>query len=58
DGFSEKVEYNKLTEEQKGTIDNFKGATLASLTKFVLDMSIEEEENRQKFKRTVFIVTP
>ncbi|QHN94026.1 uncharacterized protein DS421_17g597750 [Arachis hypogaea] len=52
DHFSEKVEYNKLGEKQKEIIDNFKCATLASLTKSVIDMSIEGEENRLKFKRT------
>ncbi|KAL4300800.1 hypothetical protein AHAS_Ahas17G0237100 [Arachis hypogaea] len=36
-------------------IDSFKSATLASLTKSVLDMSVEGEENRKKFKRT-FVV--
>ncbi|KAL4390380.1 hypothetical protein AHAS_Ahas03G0139300 [Arachis hypogaea] len=44
DRFFEKIKYNKLNEEQKEIIDNFKGATLASLTKSVIDMSVEEKE--------------
>ncbi|KAL4329181.1 uncharacterized protein DS421_13g415330 [Arachis hypogaea] len=43
--FLEKVAYSKLSEEQKEIIDSFKGATLASLTKTVIDMSVEGEEN-------------
>ncbi|QHO07285.1 uncharacterized protein DS421_14g462310 [Arachis hypogaea] len=39
--FSEKVEYGKLSEQNKKIIDSFKSATLASLTKSVLDMSVE-----------------
>ncbi|KAL4390118.1 hypothetical protein AHAS_Ahas03G0113100 [Arachis hypogaea] len=52
---SEKVEYKKLSEEQKEITDSFKCATLASLTKSVIDMSVEGEENQVKFKRT-FVV--
>ncbi|RYQ85698.1 hypothetical protein Ahy_B10g105287 [Arachis hypogaea] len=55
DRFPQKVEYRKLSEEQKEIIDSFKGATLASLTKSVIDMSVEGEENQMKFKRT-FVV--
>ncbi|XLT91150.1 hypothetical protein HN873_012825, partial [Arachis hypogaea] len=39
----------------KAIIDKLKCVTLASLTKSVLDMSVEGEENRQKFWRT-FVV--
>ncbi|QHO13749.1 uncharacterized protein DS421_15g518150 [Arachis hypogaea] len=53
--FSEKVEYGKLSEADKEIINSFKSATLASLTKYVVDMSVQGEENRQKFKRT-FVV--
>ncbi|RYR29235.1 hypothetical protein Ahy_B01g053586 [Arachis hypogaea] len=55
DRFSEKIEYRKLNEENKQIIESFKGATLASLTKSVLNMSVEGEENQKKFKRT-FVV--
>ncbi|KAL4350162.1 hypothetical protein AHAS_Ahas10G0114400 [Arachis hypogaea] len=55
DHFPEKVAYNKLNEQQKEIIDNFKGATLVSLTKSMIDMSVEGEENLLKFK-TTFIV--
>ncbi|KAL4373780.1 hypothetical protein AHAS_Ahas05G0116000 [Arachis hypogaea] len=52
DRFSEKVNYDRLNEVDKQIIDTFKCATLASLTKSVLDMSVEGEENPQKFWRT------
>ncbi|KAL4398609.1 hypothetical protein AHAS_Ahas01G0309000 [Arachis hypogaea] len=55
DHFPEKVEYNKVNEQQKKIVDSFKGATLASLTKSVIDMSVEGEENLLKFK-TTFVV--
>ncbi|KAL4396171.1 hypothetical protein AHAS_Ahas01G0065200 [Arachis hypogaea] len=48
--FPKKVEYDGLSEQNKQIIDSFKSATLASLTKSVLDMSVEGEENRKKFK--------
>ncbi|QHN97634.1 uncharacterized protein DS421_18g629070 [Arachis hypogaea] len=53
--FPEKVEYGSLNEADKATIDSLKCVTLASLTKSVLDMSVEGEENRKKLQRT-FIV--
>ncbi|KAL4345125.1 hypothetical protein AHAS_Ahas11G0247100 [Arachis hypogaea] len=55
DHFPKKVAYNKLNEQQKEIVDNFKGATLASLTKSTIDMSVEREKNLLKFKRT-FVV--
>ncbi|RYR43690.1 hypothetical protein Ahy_A08g040099 [Arachis hypogaea] len=56
DNFPEKVVYNKLNKEQKEIVDNFKGVTLASLlTKPVLEISVEGEENLLKFKRTFII---
>ncbi|KAL4321528.1 hypothetical protein AHAS_Ahas14G0119500 [Arachis hypogaea] len=39
--FPEKVKYIKLNEADKEIIDGFKCATLASLTKYILDMSVE-----------------
>ncbi|RYR20056.1 hypothetical protein Ahy_B03g065141 isoform B [Arachis hypogaea] len=47
--FPEKVEYDSLNEADKTIIDSLKCITLASLTKSVLDMSVEGEENRKKF---------
>ncbi|KAL4343363.1 hypothetical protein AHAS_Ahas11G0070900 [Arachis hypogaea] len=41
DHFPKKLAYNKLSEEEKEIIDCFKGATLASLTKSAIDMSVE-----------------
>ncbi|KAL4343541.1 hypothetical protein AHAS_Ahas11G0088700 [Arachis hypogaea] len=55
DCFPEKIVYKKQSEKENEIIDSFKGATLASLTKSVIDMSAEEEENWLKFKRTFFI---
>ncbi|RYR54949.1 hypothetical protein Ahy_A06g030203 [Arachis hypogaea] len=52
DHFPKKVTYNKLNEQQKEIVDSFKGAILASMTKFVIDMSVEREENLLKFKMT------
>ncbi|RYR08251.1 hypothetical protein Ahy_B05g075830 [Arachis hypogaea] len=44
--FPEKVECGILNEADKAIIDSFKCVTLASLTKSILDMSVEGEENR------------
>ncbi|KAL4390531.1 hypothetical protein AHAS_Ahas03G0154400 [Arachis hypogaea] len=49
------VTCSKLSGEQKEIVDSFKGATLASLTKSVIDMSVEGEENLLKFKKTSII---
>ncbi|RYR48846.1 hypothetical protein Ahy_A07g034918 [Arachis hypogaea] len=43
---------SKLNEQQKEIVDSFKDATLASLTKSMMDMSIKREENLLKFKTT------
>ncbi|KAL4316121.1 uncharacterized protein DS421_15g506660 [Arachis hypogaea] len=53
--FAEKVEYGRLNEADKAIFDSLKCVTLGSLTKSVLDMSVEGEENRQKFRKT-FVV--
>ncbi|RYR19785.1 hypothetical protein Ahy_B03g064676 [Arachis hypogaea] len=55
DLFPENVNYGRLNEADKQIIDGFKCVTLASLTKSVLDMSVEGEKNRQKFQRTFVI---
>ncbi|QHN83146.1 uncharacterized protein DS421_20g702110 [Arachis hypogaea] len=49
------VEYGRLNEVDKTIFDSLKCVTLASLTKSVLDMSVEGEENWRKFRRT-FVV--
>ncbi|KAL4350198.1 hypothetical protein AHAS_Ahas10G0118000 [Arachis hypogaea] len=49
------VNYDRLNEADKRIIDGFKCVTLASLTKYILDMSVDGEENRQKFWRTFFV---
>ncbi|RYR16479.1 hypothetical protein Ahy_B04g073508 [Arachis hypogaea] len=50
-----KVDYRKLNEEDKAIFDSLKCVMLATLTKSILNMSVEGEENRQKFCRT-FVV--
>ncbi|XLT62073.1 hypothetical protein HN873_018597, partial [Arachis hypogaea] len=49
------IDYGRLNPANKEIIDSFKCVTLASLTKPVLDMSVEGEENRQNFWRTFVI---
>ncbi|RYR52295.1 hypothetical protein Ahy_A06g027226 [Arachis hypogaea] len=53
--FDEKVDYTKLNPEDKAIFDSVKNTTLATLTRSVLDISVEGEDNWQKFKRT-FVV--
>ncbi|KAL4288412.1 hypothetical protein AHAS_Ahas19G0283600 [Arachis hypogaea] len=53
--FPKTVEYSKLNEVDKAIFDSLKCVMLVSLTKSVVDMSVEGEENRQKFRRT-FVV--
>ncbi|QHN76335.1 uncharacterized protein DS421_19g642990 [Arachis hypogaea] len=53
--FPKKVDYRKLNEEDKAIFEGLKCVMLATLTKSVLNMSVEGEENRQKFRRT-FVV--
>ncbi|KAL4315259.1 hypothetical protein AHAS_Ahas15G0167200 [Arachis hypogaea] len=55
DHFPKKVDYSKLNEEDKAIFDSMKCVILATLTKSVLNMSVEGEENRQKFHRTFVI---
>ncbi|KAL4344022.1 hypothetical protein AHAS_Ahas11G0136800 [Arachis hypogaea] len=53
--FLEKIINKDITEEQKEVIKSFKGSSLSSLTKSLLEMSIDEEKNRLTFKR-IFIL--
>ncbi|RYR49048.1 hypothetical protein Ahy_A07g035332 [Arachis hypogaea] len=53
--FPKKVDYRKLNEDDKAIFDSLKCVTLVTLTKSVLNMNVETEENRQKFRRT-FVV--
>ncbi|XLT65193.1 hypothetical protein HN873_021632, partial [Arachis hypogaea] len=53
--FDDKVDYNNLNPEDKKIFDSVKNISLATLTRNVLDMSIEGEENQKKFKKT-FVV--
>ncbi|QHO01267.1 uncharacterized protein DS421_13g413610 [Arachis hypogaea] len=53
--FPKKVDYRKLNEEDKAIFDSLKCVTLVTLTKSVLNMSVEGEENRKKFHRTFFV---
>ncbi|XLT36953.1 hypothetical protein S245_067720, partial [Arachis hypogaea] len=55
DHFPKKVDNRKLNEEDKAIFDSLKCVTLATLTKSILNMSVEGEKNRQKFRRT-FVV--
>ncbi|KAL4396847.1 hypothetical protein AHAS_Ahas01G0132800 [Arachis hypogaea] len=55
DAFSEKIINKDITEEQKKVIKNFKGSSLSSLTKYLLEMSIDGDKNSLKFKR-IFIL--
>ncbi|RYR24737.1 hypothetical protein Ahy_B02g058258 [Arachis hypogaea] len=53
--FPDKVDYNNLNLVGKEIFDSVKNIFLATLTRNVLDMSVEGEENQKKFKRT-FVV--
>ncbi|RYR62067.1 hypothetical protein Ahy_A04g019406 [Arachis hypogaea] len=53
--FPEKVDYNNLNPADKKIFDSIKNISLVTLTRNVLDMSVEGEENRKKFKKT-FVV--
>ncbi|RYR78310.1 hypothetical protein Ahy_A01g003065 [Arachis hypogaea] len=55
DHFPKKVDYCKLNEEDKAIFDSLKCVTLVTLTKFILNMSVEGEENRQKFHKSFVI---
>ncbi|QHO47300.1 uncharacterized protein DS421_6g195130 [Arachis hypogaea] len=53
--FPDKVDYNNLNPVDKKIFDGDKNISLTTLTRNVLDMSVEGEENRKHFKRT-FVV--
>ncbi|RYR29911.1 hypothetical protein Ahy_B01g054555 [Arachis hypogaea] len=53
--FNDKVDYNNLNPEDKKIFYSVKNISLVTLTGNVLDMNVEGEENRKKFKRT-FVV--
>ncbi|RYR66322.1 hypothetical protein Ahy_A03g012311 isoform B [Arachis hypogaea] len=53
--FDDKVDYNKLNPDDKKIFDNVKNIFLETLTRNVLDMRVEGEKNRKKFKRTFVI---
>ncbi|RYR35631.1 hypothetical protein Ahy_A10g050767 [Arachis hypogaea] len=53
--FPKKVDYRKLNDKDKAIFDSLKCVMLVTLTKSVLNMSVEGEENQQKFHKT-FVV--
>ncbi|RYQ94453.1 hypothetical protein Ahy_B08g089361 [Arachis hypogaea] len=55
DLFSQKVDYKKLSEDDKEIFRRFQGKTLKSLTDEMMDIGVGNEEDRLMFKR-IFIL--
>ncbi|KAL4365289.1 hypothetical protein AHAS_Ahas07G0091200 [Arachis hypogaea] len=50
--YPSKVIFKELSEENKKVVRNFQGLTLSQLTSSMMEISVDGEENRLKFKRT------
>ncbi|MED6135004.1 hypothetical protein PIB30_042258 [Stylosanthes scabra] len=55
--YEKKIENKKLSDEQKAAVNSFKGVTILSLKRTIIETTVDSEENTRKFKRafTLFI---
>ncbi|MED6214577.1 hypothetical protein PIB30_104320 [Stylosanthes scabra] len=49
--YEKKIENKKLSDEQKAAINSFKGVTILSLKRTIIETTVDSEENTRKFKR-------
>ncbi|MED6160965.1 hypothetical protein PIB30_056275 [Stylosanthes scabra] len=53
--YEKKIDNKKLSDEQKATVNIFKGASIVSLKRTVIETKPDSEENTRKFKRAVIL---
>ncbi|RYR25898.1 hypothetical protein Ahy_B02g059925 [Arachis hypogaea] len=52
---TKKIIYKDIYKEQKQIVESFKNSSLSFLTKSSMEMSLDEDENQLKFKRTFIL---
>ncbi|KAL4370764.1 hypothetical protein AHAS_Ahas06G0098400 [Arachis hypogaea] len=50
-----KINFKKLSEENKKVVRSFQSKTLSQLSTSMMEMNVDGEENRMKFKRTFIL---
>ncbi|MED6164747.1 hypothetical protein PIB30_093135, partial [Stylosanthes scabra] len=53
--YEKKIENKKLSDEQKAVVNSFKGVTLLSLKRTIIETIVDSEENTRKFKRAFIL---
>ncbi|MED6165724.1 hypothetical protein PIB30_102307 [Stylosanthes scabra] len=53
--YEKKIENKKLSDEQKAVVNSFKGVTLLSLKRTIIETTVDYEENTRKFKRAFIL---
>ncbi|MED6178204.1 hypothetical protein PIB30_105369, partial [Stylosanthes scabra] len=53
--YEKKIENKKLSDEQKAVVNSFKGVTLLSLKRTIIETTVDSEENTRKFKRAFIL---
>ncbi|MED6227232.1 hypothetical protein PIB30_111426, partial [Stylosanthes scabra] len=53
--YEKKIENKKLSDEQKAVVNSFKGVTLLSLKRTIIETTMDSEENTRKFKRAFIL---
>ncbi|MED6116697.1 hypothetical protein PIB30_102649, partial [Stylosanthes scabra] len=49
--YKKKIDNKKLSDEQKAAVNNFKGASIVSLKRIIIETKVDSEENTKNFKR-------
>ncbi|MED6174244.1 hypothetical protein PIB30_067267 [Stylosanthes scabra] len=53
--YEKKIENKKLSDEQKAAVNSFKGVTILSLKRTIIETTVDSEENTRKFKRAFIL---
>ncbi|MED6198739.1 hypothetical protein PIB30_069440 [Stylosanthes scabra] len=53
--YEKKIENKKLSDEKKDAVNSFKGVTILSLKRTIIETTMDSEENSRKFKRAFIL---
>ncbi|MED6163965.1 hypothetical protein PIB30_085081 [Stylosanthes scabra] len=53
--YEKKMDNKKLSDEQKAAVNSFKGVTILSLKRTIIETTVDSEENTRKFKRAFIL---
>ncbi|MED6116478.1 hypothetical protein PIB30_100728 [Stylosanthes scabra] len=53
--YEKKIDNKKLSDDHKAAINSFKGVTILSLKRTIIETTVDSEENTRKFKRAFIL---